>query len=99
MTGNGAGVEVFQPFALFAGAEALNGVPKVGDGDTLGQRGITISDTENTGATVRLVSKVAGSRVAVSPRQSQNLQLQPAKCKGLEARSWAMPQVEQETLS
>jgi hypothetical protein len=80
VTGEGAGVEVFQPFALLTGAEALNGVPKVSDGDTqvslsvrslapraqiaftidvddtLGQRGITISDAEIAGATVRLVS-------------------------------------------
>lgn len=80
VAGDGAGVEVFQPFALLAGAGALNDVPKVGDGDTrvslsirslapraqiaftidvddtLGQRGITISDAEISGATVRLVS-------------------------------------------
>jgi len=34
VNGDGAGVEVFQPFALLARAGALNGVPKVGDGDT-----------------------------------------------------------------
>lgn len=80
VTGQGAGVEVFQPFALLTGAEALSGVPQVGDGDTrvslfirslapraqiaftidvddtLCQRGITVSDTEIAGATIRLIS-------------------------------------------
>jgi hypothetical protein len=34
VTGAGAGVEVFQPFDLVAGADALAAVPKVADGDT-----------------------------------------------------------------
>ena len=34
VTGAGAGVEVFQPFELVAGADALAAVPKVADGDT-----------------------------------------------------------------
>ena len=33
VTAAGAGVQVFQPFALVAGAGALDGVPKVSDGD------------------------------------------------------------------
>lgn len=34
VTGNGAGVEVFQPFELVEGAGALKGTPHVSDGDT-----------------------------------------------------------------
>jgi len=34
VTGSGAGVEVFQPFELVAGADALVQRPQVGDGDT-----------------------------------------------------------------
>lgn len=33
VTGTGAGVQVFQPFELVEGAEALRRVPDVGDGD------------------------------------------------------------------
>ncbi|WP_298840004.1 aggregation factor core [uncultured Roseobacter sp.] len=33
VTGSGAGVEVFQPFDLVAGAASLDGVPQVRDGD------------------------------------------------------------------
>lgn len=78
VTGSGAGVEVFQPFALTAGAAQVVAPPEVRDGDsavtlrisglaagqsvaftidvddTLGTRGITVSDTEIAGATVRL---------------------------------------------
>lgn len=73
-TGAGAGVQVFQPFRLTAGAAFVQGVPKVLDGDqtvtvqladlppgqtvsftidvddTIGQREITVSDAEITGA-------------------------------------------------
>lgn len=34
VTGSGAGVQVFQPFEVVAGAALLNGMPKVSDGDT-----------------------------------------------------------------
>jgi hypothetical protein len=91
VTGAGAGVDVFQPFELVAGAEALDAVPRVADGDrqlslsirslapgariaftidvddTLGPRGITVSDREIEGAGVRLV--VAG--IAASGRFSR----------------------------
>ena len=33
VTGTGAGVEVFQPFELIAGADALTNLPEIGDGD------------------------------------------------------------------
>ncbi len=86
VTGSGAGVEVFQPFALVAGADALAVLPQVADGDrqirlavrslaagariaftidvddTVGPRGITVSDAEITGAEVRVT--VAGRTAA-----------------------------------
>lgn len=83
VTGTGAGVEVFQPFELVAGADALASTPRVADGDrqvtlsvrrlapaarigftidvddTVGPRGITVSDAEIEGALVRV--SAAGS--------------------------------------
>lgn len=92
VTGEGAGVQVFQPFELLDGAAALNAIPKVSDGDTrlslsirslapgaqiaftidvddtLGPRGITVSDAEIAGATVRLVSGGVTRSGTFSPR-------------------------------
>ena len=77
-TGAGAGVEVFQPFAVVEGRDALASEPVVRDGDraialpirflapggriaftidvddTVEKRGITVSDSEIRGASVRL---------------------------------------------
>ena len=83
VTDTGAGVEVFQPFELVEGADALASTPRVADGDrqvmlsvrrlapagriaftidvddTVGPRGITVSDAEIEGALVRV--SAAGS--------------------------------------
>ena len=79
VTGSGAGVEVFQPFEVIAGREALTTLPTIVDGqnsidlpiatlgagariaftidvdDTLGAREITVTGSEFSGATVKLV--------------------------------------------
>mgnify|MGYP006174835655 CR=1 FL=1 len=85
VTGAGAGVEVFQPFELVSGADALASPSRVADGDrqitlsvrrlapagriaftidvddTVGPRGITVSDSEIEGAVVRVSAAGAGS--------------------------------------
>lgn len=79
VTGSGVGVEVFQPFEVIAGREALTTLPTIVDGqnsidlpistlgsgasiaftidvdDTLGAREITVTGSEISGATVKLV--------------------------------------------
>lgn len=81
VTASGAGVEVFQPFELTAGADALRAIPAVTDGqdklaldiaalepgqiiaftidvdDTIGQREITVSGSEISGASVQLATE------------------------------------------
>lgn len=80
VTDSGAGVEVFQPFEIVAGRDALAAVPSILDGqnsvdlpistlssgasiaftidvdDTLSAREITVTGSEISGATVKLIS-------------------------------------------
>ncbi|MCP4824563.1 MAG: aggregation factor core [Shimia sp.] len=86
VTGNGAGVEVFQPFEIVSGREALATLPTILDGqnavdlpistlvsgasiaftidvdDTLGAREVTVTGSEISGATVKLVGSDAPQR-------------------------------------
>ena len=101
VTGAGAGVEVFQPFELVSGADALASPSRVADGDrqitlsvrrlapagriaftidvddTVGPRGITVSDSEIEGAVVRVSAAGAGSTGRFS-RQGEALVKTPA---------------------
>ncbi|MFK7835107.1 MAG: aggregation factor core [Sulfitobacter sp.] len=72
VTGTGAGVEVFQPFELVAGAENLNVLPTVLDGDTAieldlrglgqGQSVAFTIDVDDTGGGREIT--VSGSEIA-----------------------------------
>jgi hypothetical protein len=77
-TGQGAGVEVFQPFELVAGAKALAKMPKVVDGDTqlvlsiqrlaAGQRVVFTIDVDDTVSTRGITvsgSEIEGAEVRV----------------------------------
>jgi hypothetical protein len=79
VTASGAGVQVFQPFDVVAGVEALNGLPVVLDGDTaisLDVKGLapdqTISftiDVDDTGGGREITvsnSEIAGALVTVT---------------------------------
>ena len=79
VTASGAGVEVFQPFDVEAGADALNGLPVVLDGDaviSLDLKGLapdqSVSftiDVDDTGGGREITvsdSEIAGARVTVT---------------------------------
>lgn len=79
VTSQGAGVEVFQPFELTAGAKNLKSVPKVADGDnrvTLDLLGlpaggrvsftIDVDDTRKSREITVSDQEIAGAKVAVS---------------------------------
>jgi hypothetical protein len=88
VTGNGAGVQVFQPLALFAGQETLRSTPEVRDGDStivfdlngLGAAAMlafTI-DVDDTGGAREITvngSEISGARVvtAVNGTTSEGL--------------------------
>ncbi|MEW9920686.1 aggregation factor core [Marimonas sp. MJW-29] len=72
VTGSGAGVSVYQPFELVAGAEVLRGVPEVLDGDAAialdlsglgtGQSVAFTIDVDDTGGSAPTI--VSGSEIA-----------------------------------
>ena len=79
ITGDGAGVEVFQPFELVAGADVVTGVTEVSDGDTQmtlmlapmemgGEVAFTIDLDDTVGSREITVngSEIAGAMVRVS---------------------------------
>ncbi|QJF52755.1 aggregation factor core [Roseobacter ponti] len=79
VTGNGAGVQVYQPFELVVGGDALTGLPEVRDGDqalVLEVRGlapgetiaftIDVDDTASARGTMVSGSEITGAAVAVA---------------------------------
>lgn len=99
VTGQGAGVEVFQPLEMVSGQGALSTLPSVRDGDnrvafdvaelapggsiaftidvddTIGQREITVSDSEIQGASVALVQNGIRVEAAFTNRARTRLPL------------------------
>lgn len=80
VTGAGAGVSVFQPLELVAGAEYLASVPEVQDGDTRLELPLTalapgariaftidVDDTAGTSETMVTGSEMAGATVSILP--------------------------------
>ncbi|MEM7440093.1 MAG: aggregation factor core [Pseudomonadota bacterium] len=77
-TGAGAGVEVFQPFELVSGKDALKGVPQVTDGDTAIRLSVArlepgasvaftidVDDTTSSRAITVNGSEIAGAQVVL----------------------------------
>lgn len=77
-TASGAGVQVFQPFEMVSGAQALSGLPQVSDGDTsitlpvtslapMGQIVFTIDVDDTIGAREITVSgaEISGAQVRI----------------------------------
>ncbi|MFK7762070.1 MAG: aggregation factor core [Roseobacter sp.] len=85
VTSSGAGVSVFQPLELVAGAEYLASVPEVKDGDTRLELPLTalapggriaftidVDDTAGTSETMVTGSEMAGATVSIQPQAGGN---------------------------